>query len=78
VAVAAAVAVAVAVEAALTFSFTQPTLLGRIQAHQRPSAFLCVLSVVVEEVVQGVKAWPELTDSAVVEPPLALSLSFGL
>jgi hypothetical protein len=60
------------------FSFIQPMQLGRIQVHPQPSAFLCVLLVAVEEVVQGVKAWPELTDSEVVEPPLALSLSFGL
>jgi hypothetical protein len=77
-AVAVVVVEAVAVAVALTFSFTQPTQLGRIQAHPQPSAFLCVLSVVVEEVVQGVKAWPELTDSAAVEPLLALSLCFGL
>jgi hypothetical protein len=70
--------VAVVVAVALTFSFTQPTQLGRTQVHPQPSAFLCVLSVVAEEVVQGVKAWLALTDSAVVEPPLALSLSFGL
>jgi hypothetical protein len=52
VAVAAAVA---AVEAALTFSFTQPTQLGRIQVHPQPSAFLCVLLEVAVAVVQGVK-----------------------
>jgi hypothetical protein len=49
-----AVAVAVA-EALLMFSFTQPTLLGRTQVHRQPSAFLCVLSVVVAVVDQGVK-----------------------
>jgi hypothetical protein len=39
----AVVAVAVAVaETLLTFSFTQPTLLGQIQVHPQPSAFLCV------------------------------------
>jgi hypothetical protein len=45
----------VAVAVALTFGFTPQTQLGQTQVHPQPSAFLCVLSVVVAVVDQGVK-----------------------